>query len=195
MSERSSGKRRSSRSRTSATRRAPLGGRLAGAGVGRAILYAMIALTVAHVAFTAYQLREATRSYADVPIGIGRAEARYILGAPATSGDDWTYRSGSAVTRLSFAGPDGGVAAVECRDDRLEGACPPTARAATGEFEDRIWYRHGAPDDYRYEGDTKVIAYRDLGLSFGLRKFQATSIRLERPAGSWLVRLPRVLMP
>lgn len=184
--------------------------------VGKIILAFMIALTLFHVGTTLYRLRSASLVYGWLAPGMTRDETRYLLGHPegrASGGNrlggtpdgandeatgTWTYRSGTATTTLRFDDARQTLASVTCSDPQLGAyGCPQTMGLSLGMGEDAIWYRLGAPSRSAYDGETKVIVYDELGLSFWLRKFQAVRIRLAQPAGAnaYLARLPRVLVP
>lgn len=184
--------------------------------VGKVILAVMIAITLAHVGATLYRLRKASQVYGWLAPGMTREETRYLLGRPeartsasnrlggtpddanADATGPWIYRSGSAITTLLFDDARQTLASVACSDPQLSAyGCPQTMGLSLGTGEDAIWYRLGAPSRSGYQGETKVIVYDELGLSFWLRKFQTVRIKLAQPSGknAYLARLPRVLVP
>ena len=177
-------------------------GLLRGPRVGRNILIAMCAIAVAHAGFTFQSLRLGSMFYGLAAIGMPRSEASYLMGKPArVEGTDpvtWLYPNGSAITRVEFDAGRDRAQRVRCADAQLAPfGCPSTLGIAIGTPEDDIWYRLGSPTSQRYVGDTKVITYRDLGLSFYLRKFQTSAIELQGGGGGWgLVRRTlRALLP
>lgn len=187
-------RRRRSRGRAASPLRHPAVGRFA------ALVVAVLAL--ADVAFTASALRGAALAYGLVGPGMSKDDVRYAMGAPAsatdaTGGGVWTYRQGSGRYRVAFD-PQGRLTRVSCTGDRLDSAdCPDLLGLHLGTPEEQVWYALGAPDDQRYAGDAKLLAYRSLGVTFTLRRLQVVEISLAGGGGglAYLSRLPRLLVP
>lgn len=172
--------------------------------ITRGVGIAMVVLAVLYVVVVAYQARHASRIYADIGLGMTRAEARYFLGRPtavagtASLGERWTFTRAADTMAVRFAPDTDRVSAVACVSSQASTlACQPTLGLGTGTTEDVVWSRLGPPDSQRFSGPDKVITYRALGLTFTLREFAVTQVALsdEDGAGGFWRRLPYLLLP
>lgn len=153
--------------------------------LGRRVAFAVALLAAVLIAYAGYLAYHAARNYGAVPLGISRAEVRYLYGAPAMidpADTMWRYASGGAVNSFRF-GPDGALATVSCTVTDSRGACPDVLGVAIGTGEDDVWSTLGTPAEQTFPADAKLLDYPGLGVRVLLRRGVVVALEHRRHAG------------
>jgi hypothetical protein len=109
--------------------------------------------------------------------GMTKTDTRYISGAPAVEGaSQWVYHQGETTISLNYNDREQSDSILCYTRGASRGACPPFLGLGINTTEDTIWTALGTPDQQRYYGDTKVIAYSGLGVQFTLERFSVKGI-------------------
>jgi hypothetical protein len=109
--------------------------------------------------------------------GMTKTDTRYISGPPAQEGArQWVYVQGDTTVSLNYNDREQSEAILCYTRGAARGACPAFMGIGINTTEDTIWSALGTPDQQRYYGDTKVIAYSGLGVQFTLERFSVKGI-------------------
>lgn len=155
---------------------------------------AITALWVAGIWFQTYQDSVMLGPYTR---NLGTTDTLYAFGKPEAKMDHhgrerWVYRDGSQVIALDFP-PGRPLSNVACASTTLSPAdCPDAHGVRLGMTEDQVWHLLGEPSIQRFQGTTKVIAYRGIGLTLKLEQFRVSVIAVQ-PDNNLFSILPATL--
>ncbi len=163
--------------------------------LSKAVL-AIFALTLLEAAMN---FRSERTSYQQIWLGATPAEVRYGFGAPQKvrqngALETWAYNFSGYEEFVEF--DNGAATKVGCMS--TGGACPGVLGVKGDTFEGELFARFGLPSGQSLTDGEKIIAYRDLSLSFRLKKYAVTAIEIDKSykaSFSILYRFLVFLMP
>lgn len=160
---------------------------------------AALAILVLTLLAAAMKFRSELTYYPQIWLGATPAEARYGFGEPQKvrqngAHETWAYTFSGYEEFVEF--DNGAATKVGCMSTGR--ACPGVLGVKGGTFEDELFVRFGLPSGQSLTDGEKIVTYRDLSLSFRLKRFAVTAIEInntDKASFSILYRFLLFLMP
>lgn len=156
----------------------------------------MTCIMIAFVLANAFWLYSRLSYYGSLWIGATPSEVRYAVGPPTLmsggeGSESWTYAHSGLMFEAQFS--NGRLERYTCRVVSATVLCPEIMGVQNHFPESDVLNMYGQPNRVWFVGETKYIAYDELGLIFGLSRLEVSSISVGRAHVDPFTRVLRYL--